>query len=102
MTAHVIWIIVGQCGEYSDHTQWNVCWRQTEAEALAVVAVLNGEAVDAKIEYDATDYDWTTADKRAKTMADPFYQNDYTETKYHCEALADDARAFEAEKAVRR
>ena len=44
MTPHIIWIITGTCGKYSDRPWWVVCWRNTEEEAKAVVDVLNREA----------------------------------------------------------
>jgi len=96
MSPHIVWIITGTCGEYSDRSWWTVCWRMTEAEARAVVEVMNAEAATFKLWLDSDDgvtYGPKFGVGRA-AMADPYFQTDFTGTKYTCEALADDARAF--------
>ena len=97
MTAHhTIWIITGTCGAYSDKSIWTVCWRHTEAEAKAVVAVLNEEAAAYKTWADSDDGDryGAAGEARRNAMTDPYFQTDYTGTKYQCEPIADDARAL--------
>ena len=82
MTPHIIWIITGTCGKYSDRPWWVVCWRNTEEEAKAVVDVLNREATV------------NHARETDRPMSDPYFQTDYTGTRYTCQPIADDARAF--------
>lgn len=36
VTPHLIYIVVASCGEYSDHSEWFVCWRTTREEATEV------------------------------------------------------------------
>lgn len=83
---HVIWVVTGQCGAYSDQQWWIVCWRTTEDEAKAVVAALVKEAAEfaawirsdahrelvelgyaARLDADA---------KRRSTMIDPNFNHD--------------------------
>lgn len=39
-----LWIVYGSSGEYSDRTEWPVCWRGSEAEAVEVARILNEQA----------------------------------------------------------
>ena len=94
----IIWIITGTCGEYSDKSWWVVCWRQAEAEAKAVVEVLNAEAAAYKEWSDSEDsgiahYGGDGETHRA-AMTDPHFEASYTGTWYTCQPIADDARAF--------
>ena len=98
MTAHhTIWIVTGTCGAYSDKSIWTVCWRHTEADAKAVVAVLNEEAAVYKAWANLPDSDvhfGSDTDDRRAAMADPYFRTDYTGTHYTCQPIADDARAL--------
>ena len=98
MTAHhTIWIVTGTCGAYSDKSIWTVCWRHTEADAKAVVEVLNEEAAAYKAWEDGDadgDHYGPRGKARRATMADPYFQADYTGTHYTCQPIADDARAL--------
>ena len=95
-THHTIWIVTGTCGVYSDKSIWTVCWRHTEADAKAVVAVMNEEAAVYKAWEDVGNlyqYGLRCRARRA-VMADPYFRTDYTGTHYTCQPIADDARAL--------
>lgn len=115
MTApHVIWIIVGECYDGSDHSMWVVCWRHTEDEAKAVVAALEAEL---KVYRDTL----SELRRRLKPWVRPpndenrrlfeashvaliqaaLDPNINEEASYVCQPIADDARAFALELAAR-
>ena len=97
MTAHhTIWIITGTCGAYSDKSIWTVCWRHTEADAKAVVEVLNAEARAFNVWARSETGAWygEMATERRGTMTDPYFQTDQDATEYTCQPIADDARAL--------
>ena len=93
MTSHVIWIITGTCGDYSDKAWWTVCWRMSETEAKAVVDVLNAESAVFKKWRESEPYGPRTEERR-KLMTDPYFRSNYNETTYTCEPISTDARAF--------
>lgn len=90
--AHVIYVVIGECGEYSDNTQWPVLWRHTKEDAEVAIDQLNREALEFKRIYDAS-ADLVDVEAYRATMLDPSFASDYTGTKYHVWAIADDPRA---------
>ena len=75
--ASTIYLVTGTCGEYSDRSEWYVCWYPTLAEAEAHVALCRAQVSELGEE---GRYDY---DKQKKIMtADPYFQSDYTGTEY--------------------
>jgi hypothetical protein len=92
-----IYVIVGRTGEYSDASEWPVCWRGTLAEAEAVIAVLQQQADDFKKWEDDPENQGHAYSKegesRRAAMLDPSFACDYTGTTYCVWAVQDDPRA---------
>jgi hypothetical protein len=92
-----IYVIIGSTGEYSDHSEWPVCWRSTLAEAEQVVAVCNAEAAAFKRWMDDDQdhlerrYGKAFEEYRAK-MLDPSCTVDYTGTTYLVWVVCEDPR----------
>jgi hypothetical protein len=42
--SHKIYVIIGSCGAYSDHSEWPVTWRPTLKEAEDIVKILTEQA----------------------------------------------------------
>lgn len=78
-----IYIIIGTCGEYSDRSEWIVCWCATEAEATTYVDACRAE--DRALEGDARDEARWGSGK--PSMLDKYWQTSYTGTEYRVEAV---------------
>ena len=73
----VVFVVEGTCGEWSDRSDWIVCWYPTEAEAQdhAVKAKQRADEIQAKAKsmYHTPE---------AKNEYDPYCRWDYTGTDY--------------------
>jgi hypothetical protein len=78
-----IYVVVGRTGEYSDRSEWPVCWRESLADADAFVAKLEAEAVAFKKWEDENPGEYMDADRRKSAMTDPMFACDYTGTTYY-------------------
>ena len=87
MKAHAIFVVVGSTGEYSDHTEWPVCWRHTAEDARAVAEKLEAEADEFQRYRGEEDYD-----ARRAGMLDAGFQDSYTSTRYTVWTVLDDPR----------
>ena len=92
-----IWLVEGATGEYSDHTEWPVCFYYDEAKAKEHVekaaARYRDIAAILKADEDAEDCSGTCIrgpsaecpkHKDLKNEWDPTMQVDYTGTNYRC------------------
>ncbi len=91
-----IYVIVGRTGEYSDMSEWPVCWRGSLAEAEAVIVELQRQA-DAYVEWKNSDegtmeHHGSEGEARRAAMLDPSFASDYTGTTYHVWAVCEDPR----------
>jgi len=66
---HDIFVVEGQCGEYSDRMNWLVCWYDNEAAARDHAVAAKKEADRIKSSGDVNRFD-------------PHYMWDYTGTDY--------------------
>lgn len=87
-----IYIVIGHTGEYSDASEWPVCWRPSLAEAEQVVALCNAEAAQFKRWMDSDDgsYGGKTWEEYRSRMFDPSCSVDYTGTSYHVWTVCED------------
>jgi hypothetical protein len=77
-----IFLVTGQCGEYSDRSEWIVCWFPTEAEAVAYAELCRSQYL-ALTEDDKHELRWQDPNTfRSKVAADPYFTTDYTGTTY--------------------
>lgn len=79
--SHDLWIVQGSSGEYSDRTEWPVCWFATEEEAVRYARLLEGADESLGADRD----DWRKRDEVKARMAragDPNWRSDYTGTRY--------------------
>jgi hypothetical protein len=79
-----IYLVIGRTGEYSDRSEWPVCWRESLSDAEQIVAKLNAEAAAFKEwDDDAERYSGDAErNERMKAMTDPSFSCDYTGTTY--------------------
>jgi len=87
-----IYVVIGATGEYSDKSEWPVCWRSTLAEAELVVQVCNREAAEYK-RWDDAHYgavEWDEKQAKLAKMFDPYFVCDYTGTTYHVWTIEED------------
>lgn len=85
MRAHPIFLVIGQAGEYSDHSLWVVTWRHTREDAQAyadscMAYLANPPKVD---RWSNAYFAWLQAGPDPKA-----YES--TGTAYHVEAVFDD------------
>ena len=90
-----IYVVIGKTGEYSDRSEWPVCWRDSLEDAQAVVAKLDAEAAEFKRFEDSEEgmSNYAEQDKRKAAMTDPSFSCDYTGTTYHVWAVDKEARS---------
>lgn len=80
-----IFIVVGTCGEYSDRSDWNVCWYPTKAQADAFAAKCTAADADLGVS-DRYDSESETVAASMIKRLDPSWSTDYTGTRYYvCE-----------------
>jgi hypothetical protein len=77
-----VFVVFGQCGEYSDAREWAVIAYSNEATAVAHAARATERAKEIDVEKHAAisagNYDW----ERAKNRWDPHMELSYTGTDY--------------------
>lgn len=73
-----IFLVVGTCGEYSDRSEWDVCWFPTKEQAEAYAQKCR--EADAGLGSDRYDSD-TVAASMIRRL-DPAWSTDYTGTQY--------------------
>lgn len=71
----VVYLVIGSCGEYSDHTYWHVAAYRDEAKATE-------HATMAKVEADRIRALDGPSWERVEHACDPHYMSDYTGTRY--------------------
>lgn len=93
--AHKIYVVIGRSGEYSDRSEWPVCWRHTMEDAQAMVDVLTQQASQyqawSRREVDGNSGRYSDEDNHIKsTMLDSYFSHDYHGTDYSVWAISDD------------
>ena len=81
----LIWVVQGNTGEYSDHSEWPVVAFSREEDAQAATAWLNEKAREFGFKDRSTwDTDWNTRKRLEDKMRefDPDFKSDYTGTDY--------------------
>ncbi len=90
-----IYVIIGWTGEYSDMSEWPVCWRSSLAEAEAVIVELQRQADEyarwLKTDDDSDHYGRSGEQRRA-AMLDPSFSCDYSGASYYVWAVCEDPR----------
>lgn len=86
MKEHAIYIVIGECGEYSDQTNWPVCWRMTLEEAQEVVRVCIEQAQQHTALYRE---DYQTAHEYRETMFDQCFEHYGADTRYFVWKVSD-------------
>jgi len=76
MKMHEIYCVIGATGEYSDSTEWVVCWLENEAEASKYAKLAEARAKEL-FENDDTRYDY-----QGLNQYDPQMLMYYTGTTY--------------------
>jgi hypothetical protein len=92
LESHKIYVIIGSCGEFSDHREWPVTWRPTLKEAEAVVEILKAQAFEYHTLHERNMYrhDFYEDYDLRPTMLDPLFSHDYSGTEYCIWTIADD------------
>lgn len=79
----MIYLVVGDTGEYSDHTQWNVCYYTNRKDAEEHARKANVRAKELRPDR------WKPG--RGANQYDPNMRLDYTGTSYGVEEVAEGA-----------
>ncbi len=84
MTAVIIHVVMGTCGEYSDRSEWPVCWyvAQQAAQEHVHLAHRRAREIAAMIEKAGLDRFQVHDDPQYKNEFDPDMKTDYTGTDY--------------------
>lgn len=77
-TTKHIWLVTGNCGEYSDRTEWPVMAFENEADAQEHARLASNRANELSARYESR---WEIPEKANEY--DPGMQTDYTGTSYH-------------------
>lgn len=93
----MIYVIIGSTGEYSDRSEWPVCWRTAKEDAQQVVEVCSTQAKAWEafrdspegIEQGFSRYHSIDAEHLSK-MFDKQFRCDYTGTSYYIWEVPDD------------
>jgi len=73
-----IFLVVGTCGEYSDRSEWHVCWFPTKEQAKSYAQ----KCRDADTKLGPNRYDSNTVAASMIRRLDPSWSTDYTGTQY--------------------
>lgn len=92
-SAHTLWVVYGTTGEYSDHSEWFVCWQPTQEMAEKMCTAFQEQADEFKAKFDKHERHSDAAIGWRATMLDPWFHMYYTGTDYHVAPMHDDPRA---------
>jgi hypothetical protein len=88
-----LYVVIGSSGEYSDHSEWPVCWRSTIEEAQLVVEQCQREAEAFQRWHNAEMVpDWSEEQRRKAAMLDQSFTHGYTGTRYYVWTIPEDPR----------
>ena len=80
-TQKAVWLVIGECGEYSDFRSWNVAAHTTEEAANA-----HAKAAEQAVPVDYRSWSYSKQEK-FKHPLDPQFNTDYTGTEYRVEMV---------------
>lgn len=78
-----IYVVMGSCGEYSDHITWQVAAYKTEEEARKHV----GKAAERFSELNLKYHEDVYTIPKGENEYDPYMRVDYTGTRYYVEEV---------------